>query len=356
MLGFAQLLDLDRRPKLAPHQLAWVDQVLKAGWHLLEMINDMLDLSRIDAGMMRLTLAPVDLAPLVAHCVAMVEPAAAKRGIALQVQLAGDAAHGLGDETRLKQVLSNLLSNAVKYNERGGRVEVSSRAIAGQRLEIRVLDTGLGLSTAQMADLFQPFNRLGREASDTEGTGIGLVISRRLAEVMGGSLHAESVEGEGSTFVLTLPAAPADPDATSGTLAVEPGSTRYSHRRVHYVEDNETNVEVMRGMLAQRPQVTLAVSMLGLDGLHAIRDGQPDLILLDMHLPDVDGLELLRQLQRDPACAHIPVVVVSADATPARIEEALAAGARHYLTKPLSLTGFLSVLDDMLESLDSKFG
>jgi PAS domain S-box-containing protein len=356
MLGFAQLLDLDRRPQLAPHQLAWVDQVLKAGWHLLEMINDMLDLSRIDAGMMRLTLLPVHLAPLVAHCVAMVEPASVKRGIALRVRLDAGALHALGDETRLKQVLSNLLSNAVKYNERGGRVEVSSRTIAGQRLEIRVLDTGLGLSAAQMADLFQPFNRLGREASDTEGTGIGLVISRRLAEVMGGSLHAESVEGEGSTFVLTLPVAPTGPGSQDNAPAADPDRPRYNHRRVHYVEDNETNVEVMRGMLAQRPQVALAVSMLGLDGLMAIRAGQPDLILLDMHLPDIDGLELLRQLQRDPECAQIPVVVVSADATPARIEEALAAGARHYLTKPLNLAGFLAVLDDMLESLDSKFG
>ncbi len=358
MLGFAQLLDLDRRPALAPHQMAWVAQVLKAGWHLLEMINDTLDLSRIDAGMMRMSLAPVDLGPLVAHCVAMVEPAAVRRGITLQVQLAGDAQHVLGDETRLKQVISNLLSNAVKYNTPGGRVEVSTRRVADNRLEVRVLDTGLGLSPAQMAELFQPFNRLGRESSDTEGTGIGLVISRRLAELMGGDLHAErpAGPGQGATFVLTLPAAEAETGVDAGEATPETSATRYRHRLVHYIEDNETNVEVMRGMLAQRPQVTLAVSTLGLDGLQAVRQQRPDLILLDMHLPDVDGLELLRQLQRDPACADIPVVVVSADATPGRVEDALAAGARHYLTKPLNLTGFLAVLDEQLEAMDTRFG
>jgi PAS domain S-box-containing protein len=357
MLGFAQLLDLDRRPALVPHQVAWVAQVLKAGWHLLEMINDTLDLSRIDAGMMRLSLAPVDLGPLVAHCAAMVEPSAVRRGITLQVQLAADAQHVLGDETRLKQVISNLLSNAVKYNKPGGRVELSTRRAADNRLEVRVLDTGLGLSPAQMTELFQPFNRLGRESSDTEGTGIGLVISRRLTELMGGDLHAECPTGmgQGATFVLTLPATEPATGMAAGEATTE-SDARYRHRRVHYIEDNETNVEVMRGMLAQRPQVTLAVSTLGLDGLQAVRQQRPDLILLDMHLPDVDGLELLRQLQRDPACADIPVVVVSADATPDRIEEALAAGARHYLTKPLSLAGFLAVLDEQLEAMDTRFG
>ena len=355
MLGFGQLLDLDRRPALAPHQSGWVAQVLKAGWHLLEMINDTLDLSRIDAGMMRMTLTPIPLGPLVAHCAAMVEPAAAKRGISLRLSLAADAQHVLGDETRLKQVISNLLSNAVKYNTPGGHVEVSTRCGVNQRLELRVQDTGLGLSTAQLADLFQPFNRLGREAGDIEGTGIGLVISRRLAELMGGSLHAESPPGQGATFVLTLPSAAAEALAPAQESPLIDSAARYRHRRVHYIEDNETNVEVMRGMLAQRPQVTLAVSTLGLDGLQAVRAQRPDLILLDMHLPDVDGLELLRQLQRDPACADIPVMVVSADATPARIEEALAAGARLYLTKPLNLVDFLAMLDDQLEAIDTRF-
>ena len=356
MLGFGQLLDLDQRPRLASHQLAWVAHVLKAGWHLLEMINDMLDLSRIDAGMMKLTLAPIDLAPLVAHCISMLETAAGSRGITLSVHIPAAAPPVLGDATRLKQVMSNLLSNAVKYNTPGGSVSVHCRRLDGQRLEIRVHDTGLGLSPAQMADLFQPFNRLGRESSDAEGTGIGLVISRRLAELMGGELHAESAEGQGATFVLTLPLATGLDAAPAGSPAADDAGLRYRHRRVHYVEDNETNVEVMRGMLLQRPQVSLTVSTLGLDGLVAIRTQRPDLILLDMHLPDVDGLELLRQLQRDPLCADIPVVVISADATAGGIEQALAAGARHYLTKPVNLAGLLEVLDELLESMDTQFG
>ncbi|MBL8350548.1 MAG: CHASE domain-containing protein [Burkholderiaceae bacterium] len=356
MLGFAQLLDLDRQPRLSGHQQGWVGQILQAGWHLLEMINDTLDLSRIEAGMLRLTLVPVALDPLVAHCMAMVSPAAAQRGITLATHIAADAALAVGDETRLKQVLTNLLSNAVKYNVAGGRVEVSTRRLDAQMLEVRVLDTGLGLDPAQMAELFQPFNRLGREQGDTEGTGIGLVISRRLAELMGGTLEAESVPGEGATFLLRLPLATLPLPHPGAAEMQADTAERYRHRSVHYVEDNETNVEVMRGILAQRPQVTLTVSALGLDGLQAIRQHRPDLILLDMQLPDVDGLELLRQLQRDPACADIPVVVVSADATPARVAEALAAGARHYLTKPLNLAGFLAVLDDLLESIDTRFG
>ncbi len=357
MLGFAQLLDLDKRPQLAAHQHTWVAQILQAGWHLLEMINDTLDLARIDSGMLRMTLAPVPLQALARQCVAMMEPAAARRDIQIDLMLADDALRVLGDDTRLKQVLTNLLSNAVKYNVPGGRVVVHSQRLDKQRLALRVLDTGLGLNEAQMADLFQPFNRLGREQGNIEGTGIGLVISRRLAELMGGTLHAESTAGQGATFVLTLPLAPdAAPDDDGLAATGDALAAPYRHRRVHYVEDNETNVEVMRGILAQRPQISLEVSSLGLDGLTAIRQRRPDLILLDMNLPDVDGLELLRELQRDPDCAAVPVVVVSADATPARIEEALAAGARRYMTKPLNLGSFLGMLDELLEDIDSRFG
>jgi PAS domain S-box-containing protein len=355
MLGFAQLLDLDTRPALAPHQQAWSAQILQAGWHLLEMINDTLDLSRIDAGMLRMTMTPLPLQALVRQCVGMMEPAAARRDIALDVMLEDTALRVMGDETRLKQVLTNLLSNAVKYNVPGGRVVVHSHRLDADTVAVRVLDTGLGLSEAQMANLFQPFNRLGREQGDIEGTGIGLVISRRLAELMGGTLHAESTEGQGATFVLTLPVASAAAGSDGDAAPPDALAAPYRHRRVHYIEDNETNVEVMRGILAQRPQITLDVSTLGLDGLTAIRGRRPDLILLDMNLPDVDGLELLRELQRDPDCATIPVVVVSADATPARIEDALAAGARRYMTKPLNLGSFLGMLDELLEGIDSRY-
>jgi CheY-like chemotaxis protein len=212
------------------------------------------------------------------------------------------------------------------------------------------------MNPTQLSQLFQPFNRLGREGGSVEGTGIGLVISLRLAELMGGTLYARSSLGRGSTFTLELPRG-----ATAFTTVQSPDDPElpdatYRRRLVHYIEDNETNAEVMRGILALRPQVKLDISSLGLDGLAAIRARRPSLVLLDMHLPDIDGLELLRHLQADPDTADIPVIVVSADATPARISQAIAAGATHYLTKPVNVPQFLSALDEVLEQLDTQFG
>jgi PAS domain S-box-containing protein len=356
MLGFAQLLGLDRKPVLAEHQRAWASQIQQAGWHLLHMINDTLDLSRIESGMLELKPVALELAPLVQSALAMVEAAAAKRGLQIDPRIDRRAHAVLGDETRIKQILTNLLSNAVKYNVDGGRIRVKARVTEAEAIEISVSDTGLGMTRAQMDQLFQPYNRLGRERGVIEGTGIGLVISRKLAELMGGSLRAQSVAGEGSTFILTLPRAPfADSDVpTGGELPTHPAF--YHQRLVHYIEDNETNVEVMRGMLQRRPQVRLGVSMNGLDGLAAVRAQHPSLILLDMHLPDIDGLELLRHLKADDGLCGIPVVVVSADATAAHIEAALTAGAAHYVTKPVNLSSFLAILDELLDEMDTFFG
>ena len=356
MLGFAQLLELDRKPPLAPHQSEWTSQIQHAGWHLLEMINDTLDLSRIESGTLRLEAVAVDIVPLLRLCVAMIEPAAGRRGIQVRDQVDPAARVVKADPTRLKQVLTNLLSNAVKYNVDGGRVHVETRPGSDGGVDILVSDTGLGLSDTQVSELFQPFNRLGREHSNIEGTGIGLVISRRLAELMGGSLVANSREGAGSTFVLSLPAAALGLVDDDGQQEQHDTAVPYRQRRVHYVEDNETNAEVMRGILAQRPQVEMSISMSGLDGLTAIRAEPPDLILLDMHLPDIDGLELLRHLKHDVRTASVPVVVVSADATPARVNDAIAAGAAHYLTKPLNLAAFLALVDGLLEEMDTRFG
>ena len=356
MLGFAQLLSLDRKPVLGEHQRAWAAQIQQAGWHLLHMINDTLDLSRIESGMLKLEPVTLELEPLVNAALAMVEPAAEKRGLHLEHRLERRARAVMGDETRIKQILTNLLSNAVKYNVDGGSIVVRSRLTESQVVEIVVSDTGLGMTRAQMDELFQPYNRLGRERTAVEGTGIGLVISRRLAELMGGSLRAQSVAGEGSTFILTLQRAPdADAETPSDSeLPTHPAT--YRQRLVHYIEDNETNVEVMRGMLLRRPQVRLSVSMNGLDGLAAVRLQRPSLILLDMHLPDIDGLELLRHLKDDDNLGSIPVVVVSADATTTHIEAALTAGAAHYVTKPVNLASFLAIVDELLDDLDTHFG
>ena len=356
MLGFAQLLELDRRQPLTASQQPWVSQIQQAGWHLLEMINDVLDLSRIESGNVRLQIEALDLADLLTATVALVEGDARRRGIRISQEFGPGTSTVLGDATRVKQIFTNLLSNAVKYNTEGGRIHIASRVPAADRVEIVVTDTGLGMTEAQLAELFQPFNRLGRERSTQEGTGIGLVISRRLAELMGGTLRARSTAGRGSSFVLNLPCA-SDPDTVRSELdALMPLQPGYHRRQVHYVEDNETNVEVMRGILAQRPQVELQVSMLGTDGLAAIRAQHPDVVLLDMHLPDISGLELLRHLKADERTAAIPVVVVSADALEQQIDAAFEAGASHYLTKPVEVAELLAVLDDLLERIDTRFG
>jgi len=263
----------------------------------------------------------------------------------------------LGDPTRLKQVITNRLSNAVKYNRERGSVTLTAHRVrsgGSDWIEIAVADTGLGMSPSQQAALFQPYNRLGREGSGIEGTGIGLVISRRLTELMGGTLDASSAEGQGSIFTLRLPAAAQAEQPVARYTDTSPAP--YQQRLVHYVEDNETNIEVMRGVLAQRSQIKLQVSMLGLDGLAGIRSQRPDLILLDMQLPDISGLELLRHLKQDDSVADIPVVVVSADATTARMQEALTLGAAHYLTKPVEIARFLITLDEMLEDIETRWG
>ncbi len=356
LLGFTQLLELDRRQPLAPHQLDWTAQMRQAGWHLLHMINDTLDLARIESGHVELELRTLDLQELVDASRALVQQAADERRVQIEAHLGAGARTVVGDATRVKQILTNLLSNAVKYNVEGGSVVLASRLCGDARIALDVIDTGPGLTPEQVAQLFQPFNRLGREGGPVEGTGIGLVISLRLAELMGGTLNARSAPGMGSTFTLELPratVAPAPPRADAGD-AVEPAA--YRRRVIHYVEDNETNAEVMRGILALRPQVDLEVSTTGRDAMAAIKRRRPSLVLLDMQLPDVDGLALLRQLQADPDTADVPVIVVSADATEARVSQAIATGATHYLTKPVNVPQFLSAVDAVLEAADTHFG
>jgi CheY-like chemotaxis protein/anti-sigma regulatory factor (Ser/Thr protein kinase) len=355
MLGFAQLLEIDRRHPLTPTQRPWVSQIQQAGWHLLEMINDVLDLSRIDSGNLRLQTTTLDLSELVEATTALVASDAAKRGIRISVELAAGTSAVFGDATRVKQILTNLLSNAVKYNVDNGRIHVASRLAGPDVIEISVTDTGMGMTPEQMEELFRPFNRLGRERTALQGTGIGLVISRRLAELMGGSIRVKSVSGEGSSFILKLPKA-IDPDTVRSSFDdLEALPADYHRRIVHYVEDNETNVEVMRGILAQRAQVQMEVSLTGQDGLAAVHARLPHLILLDMHLPDISGLELLRYLKADPATAMIPVIVVSADATAQQVDAALDAGAVRYLTKPVAVNELLATVDDLLDRMDTGF-
>ncbi|GIX24300.1 MAG: hypothetical protein KatS3mg122_1531 [Caldimonas sp.] len=361
MLGFAQLLGLEGASALTGPQREWLAQIQKAGWHLLDMINDVLDLSRIDLGTIKLHTEALPLHKLLKESVALVQAEAVQRGV--HIVFDEDHLRGLavmGDATRVKQILTNLLSNAVKYNREGGRVwiEASERSRpehpGGAAVAIHIRDTGMGMSQEQLAHLFEPFNRLGREHTGAPGTGIGLVISRRLAEGMGGQLHAHSVEGEGSTFTLELPSAAAAPSGVSGFGELGPAMPSYGLSRVHYIEDNEINAEVMRGVLAQRPQIELSVSGTGAEGLARIRAQRPDLVLLDLHLPDMHGLEVLQQLRSDPHTAQVPVVVVSADAVQDQIESLLRAGAQRYLVKPVDVREVLRLVDELLAARQAR--
>ena len=363
MLGFAQLLELDREALLSERHQRWVAQIQQAGWHLLDMINDVLDLSRIESGTLQLQPEPLALEPLIVASMALVAPQAAARNIDLRRELETHAPlQVMADATRVKQILTNLLSNAIKYNRDGGKVLIATHVPAPDgggaeaMVELTVTDTGVGMTPAQLAQLFQPFNRLGRERGETEGTGIGLVIARLLAERHGGSLDATSTPGNGSTFRLRLPLT-ADFAAHSESGALdEDGGIGYHSRHVLYIEDNDINIEVMRGILTRRPQVLLSVAASGLDGLAAVRTTPPDLVLLDMNLPDISGMALLQHLKADERTAEIPVVVVSADAMPAQIQAALAAGAARYLTKPVSVEDTLAVIDELLGQAVTRFG
>jgi PAS domain S-box-containing protein len=359
MIGFAQLLGLDQDPGLVAHQREWVQQIQRAGWHLLELINETLDLARIESGHVQLTLQPVALAPLVKNCLEMQQANAERLGVRLHDVLQDPGLAIIADSGRFTQVLSNLLSNAVKYNHAEGQVTLTAQRVprvgdgtatdpSAELVEITVADTGMGMTEAQLAALFQPYNRLGRETSDIEGTGIGLVICRRLCALMHATLDVQSRAGEGTVFTLRIPAAAAT-QAPAARL-VETAPAPYRTRRVHYIEDNLVNIEVMRGIMLQRPQIEFETSVLGEEGLAHITARPPDLLLLDMQLPDISGLDVLRRMKQDRALAHVPVVVVSADATSTHIQDALDEGALHYVTKPVEVAPFLQTIDNILDS------
>jgi PAS domain S-box-containing protein len=354
ILGFTQIMQMDAAEPLPPGQLNRAQQIAQAGWHLLEMINDTLDLSRIESGSLRLAPAALELRPLLVQALALVQTSAAEQGITIHQQVDPAAAYLLADATRVTQILTNLLSNAVKYNRAGGSIHINVVQPEPGWIEVGVRDTGLGLSAAQHAALFQPFNRLGRERSGVAGTGIGLVISQRLAEMMGGSLRADPfdpAQGAGARFVLRLPSssrpAPAVPPAAEPAAPPPTMPQPGPQRQLLYVEDDELNAVVMQGILEQRPALALEVATTVAAGLEALRTRTPAVLLLDWQLTDGDGLSLLTQA-RELGLHMPPVIVVSANALPEQVAAAHAAGAQHYLTKPLSVRELLALLDDLL--------
>lgn len=352
ILGFAQLMESD---DLNVSNQENVDQILKAGWHLLELINDVLDLSRIEAGRMQLNIGDVDLSQLALECIDLVLPLAAKRDIRIEKEVCGEGGNEshivLADRTRLKQILLNLLSNAVKYNVEGGKVTIGCTPTVQGMLRVTVSDTGQGMTPGQLVMLFAPFTRLDADKTDVEGTGIGLAISKRLAELMGGSIGVESDVGKGSVFWFELPismnpvAASANVGMFSDTDSEKIESAAGKKATVLCIEDNPANMKLISQIMETRlPQISFLSAYSGSGGLELAKIFKPDIILLDINLPDMSGIVVLAALQSRAETRDIPVLAVSADATPANIQAALEAGFRHYLTKPLDVNAFVNAV------------
>jgi signal transduction histidine kinase/ActR/RegA family two-component response regulator len=356
ILGFAQILAADNLPTTPEQKKEFSGHILKSGRHLLTLINEILDLAKVEAGALTLSMEPVSLAEILVECRTMLEPLAAARGIHVEFPPAGDpehvAARVAADRTRLKQVLLNLLSNAVKYNREDGTVTVSCTACGPDRLRVAVQDTGMGLRPDQVAALFQPFNRLGQENGAQEGTGIGLVFTRRLVEMMKGEIGVTSTPGAGSTFWIELSAAtppvqapPAAPAQASQAQTVPDGA---APRTILYIEDNPANLRLVQEIVGFRTDLRLLTARDGHAGLGLAQIEQPAIILMDLNLPGMSGFEVLAQLRRDPHTAHIPVVALTANAMPRDVERGLSAGFARYLTKPIDIEQFNEAIDGVL--------
>jgi PAS domain S-box-containing protein len=348
ILGFAQLMESDT-PSPSPAQGESIIQILNAGWYLLELINEILDLATIESGKLSMSLEPVTLHDLLLECHSMIEPLAQRRGIHMSLPHS-DAAYCVhADRTRIKQVLINLLSNAIKYNTPKGSVVVECSANpATGRVRITVTDTGAGLSSEKVEQLFQPFNRLGQENNGEEGTGIGLVVSKRLVELMDGVIGVESKIGIGSTFwVELLSTAPLTLPAGADTIAAaeSAAATGEGLRTLLYVEDNPANLQLVEKLIARRNDLRLLTAMDGNRGVELARTCQPDVILMDINLPGISGIEALKILRRDSSTSHIPVVALSANAMPRDIQRGLEAGFFRYLTKPIKVSAFMNALN-----------
>jgi len=350
ILGFAQLLELD---DLSSDQREGVDQILRGGRHLLGLINEVLDLSRVESGNLALSLEAVAVAEVFAETRSLIGTIAAERGIVITSPTPDECPqHVRADRQRLRQVLLNLGVNAVKYNRPGGTITFSCEPTDRGTIRIAVTDTGPGVPDEHLERLFIPFDRLGAEFSDVEGAGIGLALARRLTELMGGSLGVESRVGEGSTFSVELAPleAPVLEPEIEDALPVRETTASGSKHTVLYVEDNPSNLRLMERVLAQRPDIRLVTTSQGDAAPGLAREHRPDLVLLDLNLPGCDGEEVLARLQAQPETAAVPVVIVSADATEGQIARMLAAGARDYLTKPIDVTALLRVLARSLDS------
>ena len=351
ILGFAQLLE-SGTPAPNPDQARSVEQIIKAGWYLLDLINEILDLALIESGKLPLSIESISMREVVTECETLVQPQAEKRGIAVNFTPIDCPQFVSADRTRLKQVILNLLSNAIKYNKPGGGVGVECIDGTPGSIRVSVTDGGEGLAPENVAQLFQPFNRLGRETSGEEGTGIGLVVSKRLVEMMGGAIGVESRLGEGSTFWIELPKTLApesvqrreETDVVDGAM----GQPTLRSSTLLYVEDNPANLMLVEELFARRPHIRLITAKDGNSAVERARVEQPDVILMDINIPGISGAEAQKILAADPLTAHIPIVALSANALPRDIQRGLEAGFFRYLTKPIKVNEFMTTLEEAL--------
>ncbi len=346
ILGFGQLLETST---LQPDDVEGVQQILKGGRHLLGLINEVLDISRIESRTLSLSIEPVSVDEVIREASDLVLPLAAERGVELQTSAVDPNRFVRADRQRLKQVMLNLLANAVKYNREGGWVRVIQELRPEGTVTIKVMDSGPGIQAKQLERLFFPFERLGAEGTGVEGTGLGLALTKALVEAMGGSIGVESKVGRGSAFSVALPLAEA-PDAAEGPhpLGEDVSGASSAERKVLYIEDNPSNLHLIERIVADRPGLNLLTAIQGRMGLELARQHRPDLIVVDVHLPDISGEEVVRALRRDPVTRSTPVIVTSADGTLRQRRRLIAAGANDYLTKPLDLKRFLAALDGAL--------
>ena len=352
ILGFAQLME-SASPLPTDSQKESIAQILQAGWHLLKLINEILDLAVIESGRVSLSPESVSLAEIMSECQAMMEPQAQQRGISMTFPRFDHPFFVKADRTRLKQIVINLLSNAIKYNKEQGTVIVGCTVSAPGRIRISVADTGAGLPPEKLAQLFQPFNRLGQEAGGVAGTGIGLVVTKRLAELMEGVLGVESTVGVGSVFWCDLISVAAPQLAVQRGEAEAVAEPQVPHdaplRTLLYVEDNPANMKLVEQLIARCPDIRLVTAVDGTLGIDLARATQPQVILMDINLPGISGIEALKILREDPATAHIPVVALSANAMPRDIAKGLELGFFRYLTKPIKVKEFMDTLNAALE-------
>jgi PAS domain S-box-containing protein len=348
ILGFAQLMDSEvPAPTMA--QKVSIDQILQAGWYLLALINEVLDLSLIESGRLSLSPEKMSLAEVLTDCQAMMEPLAKKRGIAMTFPSFEAPCYVMADRTRVRQILVNLLSNAVKYNRQNGTILVECVARPLGYVRLSVTDTGMGLTPEKLAQLFQPFNRLGQENGAEQGTGIGLVVTKRLVEVMKGTIGVESAVGKGTLFWIDLIAtAPPRHDFSqienetpAQTMARSIGPVQ----TVLYVEDNPANLKLVSMLIARRKDLRLLTAENGNLGVEVAQAHLPDVILMDINLPGISGLKVMSILSKDSATAHIPIIALSANANPSDIERGLKAGFLRYLTKPIKVDELMDTLD-----------